>query len=273
MNQLLLVVALVLQIQNGQPVGSATGFFYEKNSVIYFVTNRHVVFDESGKIKPESLRIRLHTDSNDLTKNEDFEIPLYSNGVPKWHVHPAYPAKKIDIAVIEIDAAKTDKYYFKALSASVFPPRDVVLALSEDIMITGFPRGFSDTTHNLPISRSGMISSAYRIDFQGLPMFLVDANLHPGMSGSPVLTKARGIWPDSQGSQRVYKEPAAFLLGVFSSTINFNPPGGQQEALGLGVVWYGYLIDEIIDSFAKKSITPSRQSSVLPEKRASMLFY
>jgi S1-C subfamily serine protease len=55
MSDLLVVVALVLQIQNGQPVGTATGFFYVKNDTIYFVTNRHVVIDETKGIKSDLL--------------------------------------------------------------------------------------------------------------------------------------------------------------------------------------------------------------------------
>jgi|RhiMetdeSRZDD1v2_1073273.scaffolds.fasta_scaffold81909_2 S1-C subfamily serine protease len=253
MSDLLVVVALVLQIQNGQPVGTATGFFYVKNDTIYFVTNRHVVIDETKGIKSDLLRVRLHTDPNDLTKNKDVDIPLYTNGMAKWHVHPNYSTKKIDIAIVEIDPNNLQPYYFKALSATVFLPKEFPLALGEDVMVIGFPRGLSDTTHNLPINRSAMISSAHTIDFQGNPQFLVDANLHPGMSGSPVMTRAKSIWATSDGALKAYKEPVPYFLGVFSATLGFKLPSGQQEQLGLGTVWHGYLIEEIIDSMSKKN--------------------
>lgn len=251
MRELLLVVTLILQIQNGQPVGSATGFFYEKNASLYLVTNRHVVLDETKNIKPELLRLKLHKDPNDLTKNIDIDIPLYSDGKAKWHSHPDYSAKKIDIAIIEIDSEKLKPYSFKALSASTFLRKDYSLAMGEDVMVLGFPRGLSDAKHNLPINRSAMIASAYSVDFQGNPYFLIDANLHPGMSGSPVFTRAKSIWLAADGSHKAYNEPVSFFLGVHSATLGVTLPTGQQEPLGLGAVWYGYLIEEIIASFSK----------------------
>jgi S1-C subfamily serine protease len=251
MRELLVVVTLIFQIQNGQVVGTATGFFYEKNNSIYLVTNRHVVIDETNNIKPEALRVKLHTDPNDLTKNAEIDIPLYSRGLSKWHVHPDYSTKKIDIAVIEIDPNKLKPYFFKTLSAAILLNKDYSLAMGEDVMVIGFPRGLSDTKYNLPINRSAMISSAYNIDFQGNPLFLVDANLHPGMSGSPVLTRAKSIWQASDGSLKSYNAPVSFFLGVFSSTLGINLPTGQQEPLGLGTVWYAYLIGEIINSLSE----------------------
>jgi S1-C subfamily serine protease len=139
MSELLVVVALVLQIQNGQPVGTATGFFYTKNDTIYFVTNRHVVIDKTKNIKSDLLKVRLHTDPNDLTKNGDIDIPLYTNGVAKWHIHPDYSTKKIDIAIVEIDQDILKTYYFKALSAAVFLPKQFPLSLGEDVMVIGVP--------------------------------------------------------------------------------------------------------------------------------------
>lgn len=251
-NEILAVVALILQIQNGQEVGTATGFFYIKNEVVYLVTNRHVVLDESKKIKPEILRVKLHTNPADISKNVDLDIPLYINGVTKWHVHNDYARRLIDIAVVEIDPKKLKTgYFFKALSASNFLPKKYVIQPGEDVMVIGFPRGLSDSKHNLPLVRNAMISSAYGIDFQGSPFFLVDANLHPGMSGSPVITKPKNAWPDDKGNIDFLTGSPMYFLGVHSATLGIILPTGE-EPLGLGTVWYGYLIEEIVDSFVKK---------------------
>ena len=103
MHNVFLVVALVTMIQNGKPVGTATGFFYGKDDILYFVTNRHVVIDEKKNYKPDKLRVRLHTDLKDLTKNTERDIPLYVDNVPRWHVHKDYTNNPIDISVIELD--------------------------------------------------------------------------------------------------------------------------------------------------------------------------
>ena len=253
MNVLLLVVSLVILIQSNRPVGMATGFFYVKNDIVYFVTNRHVVVDETKGIKPDLLRVKLHTDLKDLTKNVDLDIPLYANGVERWHVHKDYAARKIDIAVIELDQSKFKTgFVIQALNASNFIPKNLKISTGEDVIVIGFPRGLSDIKHNLPIVRNAMISSAYGIEFDGSPLFLVDANLNPGMSGSPVMTKPKDVWPTVEGGTSFFTGSPTFFLGVFSATLSFNLPTGQQEQLGLGFVWYGYLIEEIIDSINKE---------------------
>jgi len=251
-NEILAVVILIIQIQSGQTVGTATGFFYVRNDVVYLVTNRHVVLDEEKGIKPDTLRVKLHEDPNDMTKNVDFDIPLYSASLAKWHVHPDYKTKKIDVAVIEIDQrALRAGHFIKGLSSSNFLPKGYVIQPGEDVMVIGFPRGFSDSTHNLPLVRNAMISSAYGVDFQSNPFFLIDANLHPGMSGSPVITKPKNVWPDDKGNIKLLTGSPMYFLGVHSATLSL-PLTSGEEPLGLGTVWYGYLIEEIIDSFEKK---------------------
>jgi S1-C subfamily serine protease len=70
-NEILAVVILIIQIQSGQPVGTATGFFYVKNDIVYMVTNRHVILDEEKGIKPDTLRVKLHVDPTHMTNNVD----------------------------------------------------------------------------------------------------------------------------------------------------------------------------------------------------------
>jgi hypothetical protein len=79
-------------------------------------------------------------------------------------------------------------------------------------------------------------------------MFLVDANLHPGMSGSPVLTRAKNVWPDKAGNTNMMTGSPVYFLGVFSATLSVKLAPAQEEALGLGTVWYGRAIEEIIKS-------------------------
>jgi S1-C subfamily serine protease len=249
MNELLFVVTLITMMQGGKPVGNATGFFYLHNGTLYFVTNRHVVKDEAKGITADVLRVRLHTDPNDLTKNVDRDIPLSDAGKPRWHVHPDYAKTPIDIAVIVLDQQTlTAGAYLKALNRDNFLPDRFAMNPGEDVMVIGFPRGVSDKKHNLPLVRNALVSSAYGVDFEEAPMFLVDANLHPGMSGSPVLTKPKNTWVDKEGNVAMLTGSPTYFLGVFSATLSVNVTPTQQEALGLGAVWYGKLIDEIIAS-------------------------
>ena len=95
------------------------------------------------------------------------------------------------------------------------------------------------------------------VDFEGEPTFLVDVSAFPGMSGSPVLAVATGIYESEDGvmrSGRVLK-----LLGIFSSmpVVHRHGPlhlaGGSTDipapaaevSLQLGYVWKAALIAEI----------------------------
>ena len=115
----------------------------------------------------------------------------------------------------------------------------------EDIFIMGYPLAFHDTQHNLPIFRNAMIASAYRVHFQGEPLFLTDANLHPGTSGSPVITKPKSGWIDDQGGTHLATGIYYYILGVHSATYR----GAGGVPLGLGVAWYINLVEEIAAQF------------------------
>lgn len=158
-NEILLTVALVHQIQGGNPVGTATGFFYEKGANLFLVTNHHVVKDDKKKIYPETLRLRLHTDGNDATKNDDYDIALYDAAkAPLWKTDPN--SAEADVAVLKLDRTKLSKFILKAWSEANFLPKKYRLEPGEDVFIIGFPLGLSDTAHNLPVLRGGMVAKS-----------------------------------------------------------------------------------------------------------------
>ena len=249
-SELLLTVAMLLQQSGSDTVGQGTGFFYTKNDVVYLVTNRHVVLDEEKGLRPDALSLRLHTDPADLTKTAEFRVPLYTSGKPAWHVHPSYDETKIDVAVVEVDQAIRG-FSIKTLSTGNFFPPEYVIRAGEDVMLIGFPLAYSDAKHALPIVRNGMIASTYGLDFQGLPLFVLDANVQPGTSGSPVFTKPKNIWTTADGGQAFLTGDPVYFLGVFSGTLRSPSRPDEPDPMGLGAVWYARTIEEIIDSIAQ----------------------
>ncbi len=247
-NEIIATVSLVLQIKAGAIIGSASGFFYARNDDLFFVTNQHVVRDDTKNVIPDSLRLRPHTDGSDIRKNEDFEIPLYSGGVRLWKIHATHA--DADIAVIRLDKAKIQaKYFIKAWSATAFLPKQYLLAPGDDVFIMGYPLGYHDAPNNLPIFRNAMIASTYGVPFEGKQFFLTDANLHPGTSGSPVITKPRSTWVDDQGNTNLVTGTVYYLLGVHSATVGVTPAGQPSIPLGLGAAWYANLVEEIAAQF------------------------
>jgi hypothetical protein len=233
-------------MKSGNVVAHASGFFYTSNDRLFLVTNQHVFRDPKKNLYPDHFRLTLHTDANDISKNADFDIPLYSNGNPLWKTHPSF--QDADVALIEVDQkALRSHFLIKAWSKERFFPKTYRLEPGEDVFIIGYPLSFYDVVNNLPIFRNAMIASAYRVNFQNQPYFLTDANLHPGTSGSPVITKPKNVWIDDKGNTNMVTGTVYFLVGVHSGTIDTSVTHGEK--IGLGAAWYSELIEDIVSVF------------------------
>jgi len=245
-NKIVLTVSIVFLVKGGNVIGSGSGFFYTKGDKLFLVTNQHVMRDDQKGIVPDKLRLRLHTDANNITANADYEIDLYSANKPLWKIHPQ--SADADVALIELDQAKIKaKFVIKAWSKDSFLPKNYKLDPGEDVFVMGYPLSFYDTQHNLPIFRNAMIASTYRVHFRNYPLFLTDANLHEGTSGSPVITKPKSGWVDDAGNTNFVTGTVYYLVGVHSGTIDKKITSGQE--IGLGAAWYAELIEDIASLF------------------------
>lgn len=240
-------VAMIKSFTTGlapQPTksGSATGFFYKNESDVYLVTNRHVIVNESENFYPDHLKIRVHTSQTDLLPNRDVNISLYEDGTPLWLEHKR--RNNVDIVAIKIDSYIEPDDFIHPWSANYFPQKNDLIELGDSLIVMGYPMAFYDRRHNLPISRSGTLASLYGALFDGNPYFLIDTNLHPGTSGSPVYVPRSALRKTTAGyiiSAGTRLSPP-MLLGIHSG--EYIKDGVK---LGLNIVWYMYLIQEIIE--------------------------
>ncbi len=136
---------------------------------------------------------------------------------------------------IELPLQELGRYYLKALSADQFARQDTELGVGEPVVIIGYPLGFFDEIHSLPVARQGAIASVYPVPFRGNPFFLVDANLHPGTSGSPVISRPAGTRLTERGV--VIGAQSFYLVGVNS---------GAFGDLNLNAVWFPSVVDQLI---------------------------
>jgi hypothetical protein len=112
-------------------------------------------------------------------------------------------------------------------------PGDVV-PIGASVLVVGFPLGFHDSLHHLPVVRQGVIASAFGLRFQGKGCFITDARTHRGTSGAPVVMSNV-----TSGQAKAGTGLPWMLLGVHSSTIDMGARDVHvDETLGLNSAWY-----------------------------------
>ena len=235
-DSLLLTATRVLTFKQEQRLTNASGFFFERDGHLFLVTSRHVLIDKPSQHFPDRIEIELHTDPNDMAKSIGFSILLYCDGKSIWR-QGADSAGDIDVAVIEIDQTALPE----TATYCAFTPRHLQIPLEPvevgtTLQIVGFPLGFHDTLHHMPVVRSASIASSFGLRFQGKGNFLTDARTHRGTSGAPVAMRVSE--PTSILGDLPWK-----ILGVHSSRLDVGTRDIElDEALGLNCAWYADIL-------------------------------
>ncbi|WP_295643355.1 serine protease [uncultured Methylibium sp.] len=239
---LLLAATRVSTFLQQRLLTQASGFFFQRDERLYLVTSRHVCFDEPSGHHPDRLEIELHTDAGNMTDSIGFSIPLYRDGQGVW-IDGLDGSGEIDVAVVELERA--------ALPATAiiraFTPQHLeavqaaAVEVGTSLLIVGFPLGFHDTLHHLPVVRQAVIASSYGMRFKGEGYFLTDARTHRGTSGAPVVARLPAPLPDPAGGE--LQQLPWLLLGVHSARLDVDGRDlGLDEALGLNCAWYADIL-------------------------------
>jgi S1-C subfamily serine protease len=232
---LLLSVVKVQTFDSGQPLTNASGFFFERGERLFLVTSRHVVRDEPSQHYPDLIRIALHVDRDNIARLVDFEVPLYRHEHSVWR-QGNDAAGDIDIAVIQLErsALPVDLAYRAFTNDHLL--RDGRVEVGASLLIVGFPLGFQDTLHQLPVARHAIVSSCFDLRFQGQGYFLTDARTHRGMSGAPVVMRM-----DKRNAKT--SELPWIVLGVHSARLDVGTRDASiDEALGLNCAWFADML-------------------------------
>jgi hypothetical protein len=197
------------------------------------VTSRHVLIDHPSQHLPDRVEITLHTDAADLTRVVVQSILLYEQGKSAWR-QGRDAVGEIDVAVLELQRSALPQN----VVLQAFTPAQLLGSLEEaevgtSLLLVGFPLGFYDTVHHLPVVRQAGIASAFGLRFQGQGYFLTDGRAHRGLSGAPVVMR------DTQGNGGLPWK----LLGVHSSRMDMGTRDrAEDETLGLNCAWYADIL-------------------------------
>ena len=208
---------------------NASGFFFTHESRLFLVSSRHVFFDKPSDHAPDRITIDVHVDATDLAQCVTYSIPLYRAGTSLWR-HAADLSGDVDVAVIEIglETFPVNAVYSAFSSQHICDSLEDV-EIGSPMLIVGYPLGFHDTLHHLPVARHAINASPLSFRFQGMGYFLTDARTHRGTSGACVVMRASDPELDLPWT----------LLGIHSARLDVGTRDVQvDEALGLNCAWF-----------------------------------
>ncbi len=237
---LLLSATPILTYSAGQLLTNATGFFFQRESNLFLVTSLHVFHDEMDGHFPDRIQITFHTDASNITQTIEYSIPLYQNGVSQW-VAGLDSTGNIDVAVIKIDktALPPNAIYTTFTPENLLGEQETI-DIGTSMLIVGFPLGFYDTLHKLPVVRHAINASSFVMRFQGNGYFLTDARTHRGSSGAPVVCQDHRSTRNGMGW---------ILLGVHSARLDVSGRDvAIDEALGLNCAWFADILLKLTES-------------------------
>ncbi|MBI4849874.1 MAG: trypsin-like peptidase domain-containing protein [Nitrospirae bacterium] len=233
--QLMFTTIPIFGITSTNKQQSGTGFIFafsesDGSSIPLLVTNYHVLegitkgileFNESdGDLPKKGSKVRVEFDASILSVYRPFtDIDLIA--IPLGPLLNNLQAQKKSV-------------FFKSISKEIIPTAEEIenFGAVEEIVFIGYPIGLYDEINYSPIVRRGITATPLWNNFKGKEIFLIDAGVFPGSSGSPVFILNEGAYSTSSGliiGSRVK------FIGVLTSAITKNDPSANVF-IGIGEV-------------------------------------
>ena len=235
------------------------GFYWREVEATWIVTNRHVLLPkvEGNEIIPDTItfHVRKVVGQGIVWEPVILDVTQIKKRL-KLHTD-----SEVDVAILRVDdllreRMKPGNIYMTSSSVSeedLPENKNISAEVADDVVIIGYPKGFYDEKNIFPIVKSGIIATRWGMNFNDMPVFLIDAKLFPGSSGSIVVTKPISSIV-AEGPMKDKRETQFAFLGIYSGE-----PFRQQEPIDLdditiirkdsfnvGTVWYGKLVVDIV---------------------------
>jgi hypothetical protein len=239
------VQSLLLQMEfNGQPLSTGTGFTVQTSNGPYLITNRHNVtgrrqdndepLSTTGGI-PSDIVI-FHNRKGRLGEWITAREPLYVDDQPRWKEHPTLGARAdfVALKLSQLDDVEIIPHDVNN------PGPPILLSPADVVSVIGFPFGRS-AGGIFGIWCTGFLASEPQVDFDDLPLQLIDCRSRPGQSGSPVLLfRSGGGVPMEDGGTAIFGGQVSRFIGIYSGRIN-----AESD---LGIVWKTSAIAQLVQT-------------------------
>lgn len=247
------LASLFIQMSvRGEPLATGTAFAVERKGTRFLITNRHNLsgrrYDDNKPIHrtaatPDTVTI-FHNRAGSLGRWILIPEPVVDDdGEPLWLEHPDL-GRRVDVVALPLSNLNEVDIYSHDPWAT---EPGIAAGVTEGVNIVGFPFGITGGGF-LGVWSRGFIATEPGLDFQDLPLFLVDSRTRPGQSGSPVVFyREGGAVSMADGSTAFFSGPVERLLGVYSGRINHESD--------LGFVWKAEAVRRIVEAGVRNSAT------------------
>lgn len=240
------IQSLLIEMQfNGQPLSTGTAFIVNTPTKgPHLITNRHNVtgrhqdtgapLSKTGGLPSDV--VVVHNRKGQLGQWVSRVEPLYVNGTPRWVEHPTLGAKADFVALQLSNLNDVDLYPYDPSN----PGPAILVGPADPVSVIGFPFGMT-AGGAFGVWATGFLASEPVVDFNNLPIQLIDCRTRQGQSGSPVLAyRAGGSVAMASGGSAIFGGPVERLIGVYSGRIN-----AESD---LGVVWKAAAIAQLLQA-------------------------
>ncbi len=243
------VQSLFLQFRfQGEPLSTGTGFVAQSPRGPVLLTNRHNVTGRNNQtgtfLNPQTAAVPdevviVHNRASYLGEWTFRIEPLLRDYEPLWYEHPVLgpSADFVALPLTKLEDVALYPYNLTGDPLIRCGPADVV-------SVVGFPFGLvggGSAGGALAVWATGFVAFEPEINYDCLPMFLIDCRSRPGQSGSAVIAyRSAGMVAMEDGGAAIFGGPVQRLLGIYSGRIN------QQSDLGM--VWKTSALKELVDT-------------------------
>lgn len=212
-------------------------------SVPLLVTAAHVVEEakrgiialsrRAGDIPKQGEAVRVEVDADFFAGGLKSDLDLFAA--------PIAP-------ILQLLEEQEQPIFYRAVTPDLMPSRAIVDDLSalEEVTFIGYPSGLFDEKNVSSVIRRGITASPPWNDFEGEPIFLIDAGVFPGSSGSPVFILNQGSYPTKDG---IAIGSRLLFLGMITESVLRVEGQDRSIYLGLGRVLKTTQIQRVIGDY------------------------
>lgn len=229
-----------------------TGFFIQKDSDFFLITNRHMVEPGYSDAKYKGFHVtEFIVEHFENTNTTGIPIAIKTTSIANWNEFVFHPNAHNDVACLKDPKAVGGITIIAPISYSMLADdiwTNQRLSVCDTIAYPGFPEWY-DRQNNTPIFRMGTIASDPRLNYSYVPgapaasRTAYEGFSTGGSSGSPVFAVQRGFQTGGSitASEGFYREVK--LIGINAG--HFKDQVGHS---GISYFYKSSTIRELIDS-------------------------